>query len=95
MILDMPALASRRLRAGDVVIMDNPPAQKVRGALRRIEPVGANLQNSPPCSPGFNPIEMAFTKLRGPAARAVAEALRRFTPQDRANGPATAGREAN
>ena len=52
------------LRAGDVVIMDNLPAHKVHGVREAIEAAGARLLYLPPYSPDFNPIEMAFAKLK-------------------------------
>jgi hypothetical protein len=52
------------LRPGDIVIMDNLPAHKVHGVREAIEAVGASLQYLPPYSPDFNPIEMAFAKLK-------------------------------
>ena len=88
------------LRPGDIVIMDNLPAHKVHGVRQAIEAAGASLRYRPPYSPDFNPIEMAFAKLkavlRAAAARtipdlwqALADALRRFTtlphPQECAN----------
>jgi transposase len=93
------------LRPGDVVIMDNLPAHKVYGVRQAIEAVGATLRYLPPYSPDFNPIEMAFAKLksllRAAAARtipdlwqAIADALRRFTPQECANYLAAAGYDA-
>ena len=61
------------LRPGEVVIMDNLPAHKVHGVRQAIEAAGASLRYLPPYSPDFNPIEMAFAKLkallRAPAAQ--------------------------
>ena len=93
------------LRPGDIVIMDNLPAHKVHGVRQAIEAVGASLRYLPPYSPDFNPIEMAFAKLkallRAAEARtisdlwqAIADALRRFTPQECANYLAAAGYDA-
>ncbi len=93
------------LRLGDIVIMDNLPAHKVHGVRQAIEAAGASLRYLPPYSPDFNPIEMAFAKLkallRAAAARtisdlwqAIADALRRFTPQECANYLAAAGYDA-
>lgn len=53
------------LREGDVVIMDNLAAHKVSGVRDTIESVGAQLVYLPPYSPDFNPIELAFAKLKG------------------------------
>jgi len=81
------------LRQGDTVIMDNLPAHKVHGVQQAIQAVGASLLYLPPDSPDFNPIEMAFAKLkallRATAARtmpdlwqAIADAIKRFTPAE-------------
>ena len=75
------------------------------GVRQAIEAAGASLRYLPPYSPDFNPIEMAFAKLkallRAAAARtipdlwqAIADALRRFTPQECANYLAAAGYDA-
>jgi hypothetical protein len=64
----------------------------------RIEAAGASLRYLPPYSPDFNPIEMAFAKLkaalRAAEARtipdlwqAIADALRRFTRKNAATTP--------
>ena len=90
------------LTPGDIVIMDNLPAHKVAGVRRAIEAAGARLLYLPPYSPDFNPIEMAFSKLkailRKAAARtvdalwaAIADALDAFTPSECANYFAAAG----
>lgn len=52
------------LRSGDIVIMDNLPAHKPLAIRQAIEKAGANLHFLPPYSPDFNPIEMAFSKLK-------------------------------
>ena len=52
------------LRAGDVVVLDNLVIHKHPAARRAIEAVGAQLRFLPPYSPDFNPIEMAFAKLK-------------------------------
>ena len=52
------------LSAADVVVMDNlssPTRPRVR---ELIEAAGARLLYLPPYSPDFNPIEMAFSKLK-------------------------------
>ena len=78
---------------GDVVVMDNLPAHKVRGVREMIEAAGATLLYLPAYSPDFNPIEMAFAKfkalLRADAARTIpdlwstiAAAINRFTPAE-------------
>ncbi len=63
------------LNPGDVVIMDDLPAHKAAGVRQAIEATGATLTYLPPYSPDFDPIEMAFSKLksliRAKAERAV------------------------
>lgn len=60
---------------GDIVVMDNLPAHKVAGVRDAIEKTGATLLYPSPYWPHFNPIEMAFAKLkallRNAAARTV------------------------
>ena len=91
------------LRQGDIVIMDNLPAHKVHGVAASRPPAQASLPAA--LSPDFNPIEMAFAKLKAllrvAAARtipdlwqAIADALRRFTPQECTNYLAAAGYDA-
>jgi transposase len=81
------------LRRGDIVVVDNLPAHKAAGVREAIEHAGATLLFLPPYSPDFNPIELAFAKLkallRGRAARtipalwdAIAAALDCFTPTE-------------
>lgn len=52
------------LKAGDVVVMDNLSAHKVAGVREAIEAAGASVLYLPPYSPDFNPIELAFSKLK-------------------------------
>ena len=52
------------LSPGDIVVMDNLPAHKVTGVREAIEAAGADLHYLPPYSPDFNPIELAFAKLK-------------------------------
>lgn len=90
------------LTPGDVVVMDNLPAHKVAGVRAAIEAAGARLLYLPPYSPDFNPIELAFSKLkallRKAAARTIdelwqtiAESLDDFTPDQCTNYFAAAG----
>lgn len=53
-----------RLRPGDVVVLDNLPARKGDGLAAVVEKCGARLLYLPPHSPVFNPIELAFSKLK-------------------------------
>ena len=49
---------------GDMVVLDNLPAHKVAGLAELVEARGARLLYLPPYSPDFNPIELAFGKLK-------------------------------
>ena len=49
---------------GDVVVPDNLPAHKVAGLAELVKARGAHLLYLPPYSPDFNPIELAFSKLK-------------------------------
>jgi transposase len=90
------------LKPGDIVIMDNLPAHKPRAIRDAIEQAGAELRFLPPYSPDFNPIEMAFAKLKAflkkTAARtkddlwtAIARAIDTFTSVECANYFAAVG----
>lgn len=92
------------LTPGDVVVMDNLPAHKVAGVREAIEAAGACLLYLPPYSPDFNPIEMAFSKLkallRKAAARTIPDlwegikyAINQFTREDCRNFFNAAGYE--
>jgi len=81
------------LQPGDVVVLDNLAVHRQPDVRTAIEAVGAQLRFLPPYSPDFNPIEMAFAKLKAfmRAARPrtfdhvnalVAAALTLFTPPE-------------
>ena len=81
------------LRPGQVVVWDNLPAHLTVAAERLVEAAGARVARLPPYSPDFNPIEMAFSKvkalLRKEAARevpqlidAIGRSLRAVTADD-------------
>jgi len=81
------------LRPGDVVVLDNLAVHKQPAVRAAIEGHGAHLRFLPPYSPDFNPIELAFAKLKAllRAARPrtfdhvsalVAAALELFTPTE-------------
>jgi transposase len=53
------------LRPGDVVVMDNLGSHTTAGVRRAIEGAGCRLLYLPPYSPDLNPIEPAFSKLKG------------------------------
>jgi transposase len=84
------------LRPGDVVVLDNLAVHKQAAVRAAIETVGAHLRFLPPYSHDFNPIELAFAKLKAflRAARPrsfdqvcalVAAALELYTPAECAN----------
>jgi len=84
------------LRPGDVVVLDNLAVHKQPDVRTAIEAVGAQIRFLPPYSPDFNPIELAFAKLKAflRAARPrtyeqvcglIAAALDLFTPEECAN----------
>jgi transposase len=52
------------LRPGDVVVLDNLAVHKHPAVRASIEQAGAHLRFLPPYSPDFNPIELAFAKLK-------------------------------
>jgi transposase len=60
------------LRKDDVVVMDNLGSHKVAGVKEAIERAGATLRYLPGNSPGFNPIEQAFAKLKAALRKAAA-----------------------
>ena len=93
------------LQPGDTVVMDNLAAHKVAGVRQSIEAAGARLLYLPAYSPDFNPIEMAFAKLkallRTAAARtvpdlweAIRDAFTRFKPDECRSYLAAAGYDA-
>ena len=63
------------LPPGDIVIMDNLPAHKVKGVREAIENAGATLIDLPPYSPDLNPIENAFSKLKAILCKAAARTV--------------------
>jgi transposase len=84
------------LRPGDVVVLDNLAVHKQPEVQAAIEQAGAHIRFLPPYSPDFNPIELAFAKLKAflRAARPrtfeqvcglIATALGLFTPDECAN----------
>ena len=81
------------LRPGDVVVLDNLAVHKQPEVNAAIAAAGAQIRFLPPYSPDFNPIEMAFAKLKAfmRAARPrtfdqvtalTAAALALFTPTE-------------
>jgi len=60
------------LRQGQVVILDNLSAHKDERVRRAVEAAGGRLLFLPAYSPDFNPIELAFAKLKAALRRASA-----------------------
>jgi transposase len=54
----------RRLRPGDIVLLDNVGAHKPENVRELIESRGARLLFLPPYSPDLNPIELCWSKLK-------------------------------
>lgn len=52
------------LKAGDVVVLDNLSSHKRVAAVRAIEEAGCTVAYLPPYSPDYNPIELAFAKVK-------------------------------
>ena len=52
------------LRPGDIVLMDNLSSHKRVAAVRAIEGAGCSVVYLPPYSPDYNPIELAFAKIK-------------------------------
>ena len=60
------------LRPGQVVVMDNLSAHKGGRVRELLEEAGCDLVYLPPYSPDLNPIEQAFSKVKGLMRRAEA-----------------------
>lgn len=93
------------LRPGDIIVMDNLSSHKGPRVCEMIESVGARLEYLPPCSPDFNPIENAFSKLKALLRKAaecssgglwttIGRLLNLFTPNECQNDFAAAGYDA-
>ena len=94
--LYVDAVLVPELRPGDIVVMDNLRPHKAPGVRDAIEAAGAELLFLPPYSPDFNPIELAFSKLKAHLRKAaaqtpddlwnaIADAIETFAPQQRQN----------
>ncbi len=92
------------LKPGEIVVMDNLPAHKPIAVRAAIEGAGAELRFLPPYSPDFNPIEMAFAKLKATLKKAtcrtipdlwetIGTAIDTFTPAECENYFTAAGYE--
>jgi transposase len=82
-----------RLRPGQIVVWDNLSVHKSPRARAAIVARGCELRFLPPYSPDFNPIEQAFSKLKGYLRRveartqsslwdAIGDGLRAITATD-------------
>ena len=60
------------LRHGQIVVVDNLSAHKGERVSELIEERGCQLLYLPPYSPDFNPIEEAFSKIKGALRKAQA-----------------------
>jgi transposase len=60
------------LRGGQIVVLDNLGAHKSERVRELIEARGCQLLFLPPYSPDFNPIEEAFSKIKGALRKAGA-----------------------
>ncbi|MDD1453157.1 IS630 family transposase [Sphingomonas sp. H160509] len=94
------------LSPGNVVIMDNLSSHKAPAVRVAIEAAGARLLFLPPYSPDFNPIEMAFSKLKAHLRKAAErtihglwDAIGRivdlYSPQECSNYFSAAGYDAD
>jgi transposase len=96
----------RRLRPGDIVVLDNLGAHESVDARRVIEGAGARLVYLPPCPLDLNPIELCWSKLKaalkdfGARAReawetAIRRAMDLIVPEDAAGWFEHRGEEAH
>ena len=92
------------LTPGDIVVMDNLGSHKGSAVREAIEAAGAQVLFLPPYSPDFNPIEMAFSKLKALLRKAATRTVEGLwttigrlvdtvTPDECANFFAAAGYE--
>lgn len=61
-----------KLRPGQIVVMDNLSSHKGSRVRELIEEQGCELRHLPPYSPDLNPIEEAFSKIKGLLRKAEA-----------------------
>ena len=54
----------RKLKPGDIVVLDNVGAHKTAEVRRLIRAAGARVLYLPPYSPDLNPIELCWSKLK-------------------------------
>jgi len=63
------------LNVGDIVIMDNASAHKVKGVVDAIEEKGAYVLWLPTYSPDLNPVEQLWSKIKSHLRKAKARTL--------------------
>ena len=63
---------------GDAVILDHLPAHKPTAIREAIEADGASMLFLPPYSPDFNPIELAFSKIKALLRKTSARTVHRL-----------------
>ncbi len=56
---------AKKLRHGDIVVLDNVGAHRTERARELIRAAGASVLYLPPYSPDMNPIELCWSKLKG------------------------------
>lgn len=61
------------LRAGDMLVLDNYPIHKANKLETLVEQRGASILFLPTYSPDFNPIELAFSKLKAHLKKLAAD----------------------
>jgi transposase len=64
------------LRPGDLVILDRLTSHRIPVLRTLVETAGAKLMHLPPYSPDFNPIELAWSKLKALLCKARARTFR-------------------
>lgn len=72
------------LQPGDLVVMDNLKAPKVKGVEDAITARGARRLSRSPSSPAFNPIEQCWSKIKTFLRRAKARTLETLLETDSA-----------
>lgn len=60
------------LYKGDIIIMDNHKAHKIKFNLKKFKKYGVTIKYLPPYSPDLNPIEMMWSQVKGKLRHAQA-----------------------
>ena len=74
-LLYVERLLCPTLERGQIVVMDNLQAHKMKKVRELIEGRGCHLVFLPSYSPGFNPIEQAFSKVKTLSRKAKARSF--------------------